>query len=44
MAAPVAPQPPAAAKPNYLPLFIIFGVLFLIAIGVIVYFLMIRKP
>ena len=36
------PPPPAAATPNYLPLVIIFGVLFLIAAGLVVYFLMHR--
>ena len=36
------PAPPAAATPNYLPLVIIFGVLFLIAAGLVVYFLMHR--
>ena len=42
MPAPTPPQPAAAAKPNYLPLFIIFGVLFVIAIAVIAYFLLHR--
>jgi hypothetical protein len=37
-----APQPAAPARPNYLPLFIIFGILFLIAVGVVIYVLMHR--
>ncbi len=41
-APPAPPAPPAAATPNYLPLVIIFGVLFLIAAGLVVYFLMHR--
>jgi len=42
MAPPVLATPPAPAKPNYLPLIIVFGALFLIAIVVVVYFLMHR--
>lgn len=39
---PAPPAPPAAATPNYLPLVIIFGVLFLIAAVLVVYFVMHR--
>jgi hypothetical protein len=42
--APAAPTPAAAAgKPSYLPLIIIFAVLFLIAAGLIIFFLLHRK-
>ena len=36
------PAPPEAAKPNYLPLIIVFALLFLIAAGLVAYFLMHR--
>lgn len=39
---PAPPAPPAAGTPNYVPLVIIFGVLFLIAAVLVVYFVMHR--
>jgi hypothetical protein len=37
-----SPAPPAPAAPNYLPLVIIFGILFLLAVGVALYFILNR--